>query len=263
MRSAARTRPLEGRVAWVVGGAGIVGSGIARGLLNAGATVILNSRHPDRLQKLSEGLCHPENLVTINASMLPDSAERTVAMGMELTGNRLDHVIAHGAVRWWASDGGDETSTILQGQGLLHVPPLEYGTVASQLGSLHYSAAHYLSPLLSDNGSFTFVTSDADSLGSTRSSVAQINAHGVMGLAAAMRSEAVAHGSMIRVSELRLGAGIRLNRPEKESKMDPREHPLSEEIGTVVAGIISKHHSGGLLSAADLFEFELLKQQYA
>ena len=255
-------RPLEGHVAWVVGGAGVVGQGITRGLLNAGAFVIVNSRHPQKLQKLSEELDHPEQLVTINASMLPDSADKTVSKAMEISGNRLDHVVAHSAVRWWDADGGDETTTVSRGPSLLHVSPMEYAQMANQLGSLHYATAHLLTPLLSDEGSFTFVTSNADSFAGRSSAMAQINAHGVMGLAAAMRSEAAVANWKARVGELRLGPGLRLNRSKSEREADPRETPLSHDIGRVAAGIAAKG-TGGLVQAADLFEFELLKQQYA
>ena len=55
--SASRAPPeLDGKVAWVVGGIGIVGSGLVRGLLRAGATVIVNSRFPSRLEYLNEEL---------------------------------------------------------------------------------------------------------------------------------------------------------------------------------------------------------------
>ena len=253
--------PLQGQIAWVVGGAGVVGSGIARGLLNAGAAVIVNSRHPDRLKALSEELGHPTQLVTLNSSMMPGTVEETVAMAMEITGNRLDHVIAHSAVRWWASDAGDETSTLSFRGSLLHVPPAEYGSMSSHLGSLHYAAAHHLTPLLRPGGSFTFVTSSADAAWGPRSALAQINAHGVMGLAAAMRSEAIDGDWKFHVGELRLGRDMRVNRPKAERESEPRERPLSHDIGEVVTGFVSEA-KGGLLSVPDAEAFERLKQRY-
>ena len=132
--------------------------------------------------------------------------------------------------------------------------------MASQLGSLHYTAAHLLTPLLSDDGSYTFVTSSADSFGA-QSGLAQINGLGFVGLATAMRNEAAAGNFGARVGELRLGTGIRLNRPKSERESDPRETPLSHDIGSVVAGIAAKGE-GGCMLASDLFEFELLRQKY-
>ena len=83
---------LEGQFAWVVGGVGIVGAGICRGLLRAGATVLVNSRHELRLEQLSEELERPERLIVVPGSMLPEHAASTVAAGMERTGNQLNHV---------------------------------------------------------------------------------------------------------------------------------------------------------------------------
>ena len=259
--SAAAPRPLEGQFAWIIGGAGAVGAGLARSLLDAGATVLVNSRRVNALATLSKDLDDHDRLIGVPGSMLPESAEETVAAVMNLTAYRLDHVIAHSAVRWWAADGGDETSTLTRRDSLLHVPPAEFSSIASQLSGLHYAAAHHLTPLMSHRGgSFTFVTSNADGAWGPRSSVAQINAHSVMGLASAMRSEM--EGSTVRVSELRLGPGMRLNRPSAERESDPREKPLSQDIGRVVAGIVARGDSG-LLQATDKFEFEMLKQKYA
>ena len=80
---------LHGQIAWVVGGAGVVGKGICRGLLRGGATVIVNSRHKSRLQELSHELDRPSNLITLHGSMLPSGSESTVEHAMEMTGGRL------------------------------------------------------------------------------------------------------------------------------------------------------------------------------
>ena len=48
LSSAAGGPSLDGKICWVIGGAGIIGTGIARGLLRAGATVIVNSRESRR-----------------------------------------------------------------------------------------------------------------------------------------------------------------------------------------------------------------------
>ena len=258
--------PLKGQVAWIVGGIGVVGTGIARALLDQGAAVIVNSRHPGRLTALSEELGHPDNLVTIPSSMLPESAEATVRMAMDVTGNRLDHVIAHSAVQWYTAGGGDETSTVASKSSLMHVAPPEYAALASQLGSLHYAAAHHLTPLLKREGTgmspgtFTFLTCSADTPEGAGAAFAHINAHGVMGLAAAMRSEGSEGSLKINVGELHLGAGLRLNRPMAERESAPRAEPLSHEIGKLIAGMAARG-KGGYMAANDLFEFELLMHE--
>lgn len=251
---------MQGQVAWVVGGVGTLGTGLARGLLKRGATVIVNSRHNNRLQSLSEKLGAPENLVAINSSMLPGEAEATVKKAMEMTSFRLDHVVAHSGVGWWSEQ--DETGTVMGAASLLHMSPDEYGAISSQLGSLHFAAAHHLTPLLSQsaNGSYNFVTSGADAAWGPRSTAQQINSYGVMGLAAAMRSEA--KQMQVRVNELRLGDGIRLNRAAAEREAEPRERPMSQDIGEVVAGLAASSE-GGYVPAADLFELDLLKTKFA
>ena len=188
--------PLEGQVAWVVGGVGIVGSGLAHGLLAAGATVIVNSRHEQRLEKISEAMGHPARLVTVGASMLPGRAEITVEQVMDMTSNQLDHVVAHAGGRPWASGGGDETSTTYNRGSVLHIPADEYASAASQLGSFHFAAASLLLPRLTDagKGSYTFVTSSTSAAWGPRSYMTQVNSYGVMGLAGGPAS-ALAHRS--------------------------------------------------------------------
>lgn len=250
---------LRGQIAWVIGGVGTVGAGIAHGLINAGATVIVNSRHVGRLEQLSEDLGHPDNLVTVASSMLPDQAEATVAAVMEMTGHRLDHVAAHGGVNWWNRDGGDETSTSASRlPSVLHAPRDEYAQLATSLSGFHHAAAQSLMPLIREHGSYTFVTSNANGAWGSHSSVNQINGHGLIGLAATLCSEAERDSWAVRVAELRLGQGLQLNRRATERERDPRKTPLSRDIGAVVASIAAKH-KGGCVVATDLFELELLK----
>lgn len=254
--------PLEGQVAWVVGGVGIVGSGIAHGLLAAGATVIVNSRYEQRLEKISEAMGHPARLVTVGASMLPGRAEITVEQVMDMTSNQLDHVVAHAGGRPWASGGGDETSTTYNRGSVLHIPADEYASAASQLGSFHFAAASLLLPRLTDagKGSYTFVTSSTSAAWGPRSYMTQVNSYGVMGLAGALRREAKDAGWASRVGELRLGSGLKLDRPEAERESEPRERPLSHTIGSVVAGMAAKG-AGGLVQADDMPELLRLEQE--
>jgi NAD(P)-dependent dehydrogenase (short-subunit alcohol dehydrogenase family) len=89
---------LVGQTVWVVGGVGVVGRGICRGLLKAGATVIVNSRSAERLDRVSADLGHPQRLVTVHGSLLPGYAQKTVSETLSAQ-NQLHHVVAHGAVR--------------------------------------------------------------------------------------------------------------------------------------------------------------------
>lgn len=94
---------LVNQSAWVIGCVRVVGRGITRGLLQAGATVIVNSCSGERLEKIKDSLGSPERLICVEGSLSPGagSASKTVVEGMKDV-PLLNHVEAHGAVRWWA-----------------------------------------------------------------------------------------------------------------------------------------------------------------
>lgn len=227
---------LEGKIVWMVGGAGLIGTGIARGYLRAGATLICNSRYDARLQRLSEELGHPDKLICFRGSMMPDSAEETVNGVMELTAGQLDHVVTHSSVRWWggANRDGDETN-ILANSGvrgsLLDLSMEEFAQQAMMLPQLHFAAARLLVPRLQQvpGSSYVFVTGGAGE----RSPIGQVNNKAVWGLAAAMRHEAAY--SCINVEELRVQ--MTFNRSAEERQADPRDSPLSHDIGRICAGM--------------------------
>ena len=106
---------LEGKVCWVVGGVDTVSGGVqssfhdavaeirsvdstqvgrnlVRGLLDAGAMVVVNSRTASRLEHLAEILGQPDRLATVHGSLLPEKADKTISDVMNLTAQRLDHV---------------------------------------------------------------------------------------------------------------------------------------------------------------------------
>ena len=85
---------LEGKVCWVVGGVDTVGRNLVRGLLDAGAMVVVNSRTASRLEHLAETLGQPDRLATVHGSLLPENADKTISNVMNLTAQRLDHVVA-------------------------------------------------------------------------------------------------------------------------------------------------------------------------
>ena len=85
---------LEGKVCWVVGGVDTVGRNLVRGLLDAGAMVVVNSRTASRLEHLAETLGQPDRLATVHGSLLPEKADETISNVMNLTAQRLDHVLA-------------------------------------------------------------------------------------------------------------------------------------------------------------------------
>jgi len=235
-----------GQVAWVVGGAGAIGRGLCRGLLKAGATVVVNSSSKTHLEQLSRDLGNPHSLIAIHGSMRPESAEATVEKALEATNSQLHHVMAHSGVRWWVPqkqatpDCEDaalqgprdcEEAALSGGKGLSQ-DPIRFSERASMLPALHYAAAKLLLPHLqkTPGSSYTFVTGGA---GEQNSIEAQVNAFGVWGLAAALREQYA--GSSVRVAEVRVA--LKIDRPARERALDPRARPLTADLGELCAGL--------------------------
>lgn len=274
---------LANQTCWVVGGVGVIGRCIARGLLKAGATVIVNSRSDSRLNRLSKDLNNHERLITIQGSLLPGYASKTVRQTLEAL--PLDHVIAHGAVRYWgdfdkSNNRRDESHVIFaNGAGtsggrnsyssstfLQSMTPDEFIGSSSQLASLHFSAAQELIPRIQfSNGpsSYTFVTGDAGGHPTgIRSAMGEINTHHVWGLSAALRNENL--DKDVNCRELRIRLPV--NRPEEERQNEPRDRPLSDDIGTLCAGLAAtadqKDEFGKLIEISDQDVLDSLLDQY-
>lgn len=256
---------------WVVGGVGVVGRGITRGLLQAGATVIVNSRSHERLEKLSDNLGNPERLVTVQGSLLPGYASKTVSDTLDSA--PLNHVVAHGAVRWWARPtagefqyyeyraGCDETYAlnIRANERLLDQTPEEFSRSSAQLASLHFSAAQQLIPRLRASGapaSYTFVTGDGSGKpGGRRTAMGEVNSHHVWGLSSALRQELAQFGGNVMCREIRVGLPI--NEPGDQKGKSETGNPLSEDIGDLCAGLAaasSKMGDNGRLIRLEEYE---------
>merc|ERR1712238_598123 len=101
----------------------------------------------------------------------------------------------------------------------------------------------------SNNGpsSYTFVTGCAGGHPEgKRSALGEINTHHVWGLSAALRNERLEKD--INCRELRIRLPV--NRPTEERENEPRERPLSEDIGTLCAGLVATHPRGGRAGGA-------------
>lgn len=238
---------------WIVGGVGVVGRGLTRGFLQAGATVIVNSRSEERLETIKNSLGNPDRLVTVHGSLLPGQASKTVAETLKECG-ALNHVVAHGAVRWWARPtagtyeyyeykaGCDETYAlnIKASERLLEMAPEAFAQSGAQLATLHFSAAQQLIPRLQPAfpkvgekmlPSYTFVTGDGSGKpGGERTAMGEINSHHVWGLSAALRREI--DGQEVVCREVRVGLPVHNEDPRRGGK-----RPLSEDIGSLCAGL--------------------------
>ena len=271
---------LVNKTAWVVGGVGVVGRGITRGLLQAGATVIVNSRCPERLDNLKETLGDPERLVTVHGSLLPGYASKTVAETLQSTA--LNHVVAHGAVRWWARPtagtyeyyeyraGCDESYSlnIRANEKLLDMSPEEFASSSAQLASLHFSAAQQLIPRLEATGepsSYTFVTGDGSGKpGGERTAMGEINSHHVWGLSAALRKQLAGSGGKVNIREIRVGLPV--NPTDEEERRDARRAPVSEQIGDLCAGLAAScanmEDNGRLIQLDDFDQLGNMLREY-
>jgi NAD(P)-dependent dehydrogenase (short-subunit alcohol dehydrogenase family) len=248
---------LVGQTVWIVGGVGVVGRGIARGLLQAGATVIVNSRSEERLDRILQDLQHPSRLIAIHGSLQPEQAQETVARALQQpeilsASDGLHHVVAHGAVRYWSTlqAGCDETFSLTKPKNkhFLDLTSQEFLLASSTLAQMHFAAAQQLVPLLqkpkSNNNNqhqyvqstYTFVTGDGGGHPSSlRTPMGELNSHHVWGLSAALRRE-LQNDPSVWMRELRVG--MQVNRPLDVREADPRTRPLSEDIGDLVAGLV-------------------------
>jgi NAD(P)-dependent dehydrogenase (short-subunit alcohol dehydrogenase family) len=100
----ASARRLDGLVAIVTGGAGVIGAGIARRFLEAGARVVLGDIDADRVQATASDL---------------GSAEEVIGLGVDVS-TQPD---AHTFVRQAAQAFG-QLDVLVNGAGITHVDPL-------------------------------------------------------------------------------------------------------------------------------------------
>jgi NAD(P)-dependent dehydrogenase (short-subunit alcohol dehydrogenase family) len=228
---------LANKTCWVVGGVGVIGRAISRSLLGSGATVIVNSREEERLDRLASDLGNPEKLITVHGSLLPGKSDDTIKKALGMSSGSLNHVVAHGAVRYWTNKRGacDESMRLDGNKKLLDMTPDEFIVASSQLATLHFNAAKELLPKLNgDSTSYTFVTGDGGGHPSTiRSALGELNSYHVWGLSAALRAEL--KDGHVACREIRVGLPV--NRPESERFKKPRPRPLSEDIGDLCAGV--------------------------
>lgn len=232
---------LVGKVCWVIGGSGVIGRGICRGLLQAGATVIIHSRSEERLARLSEDLDHPANLVTVRGSLLDETANNLVTQSLGLVGHELNHVVAHGSVRWWAQKYADETNrSSSKREPLLDMSQNDFMVQSSQLSTLHFASAQHLVPRLraasTSQPTYTFVTGYHGPKSARGQSLQYYNAECIGTFAKALQVQLDQEKSRpVQVSSLRVG--LAFGRDDEERSKYPRAKPLSHDIGLITAGM--------------------------
>ncbi|MEQ1505128.1 MAG: SDR family oxidoreductase [Myxococcota bacterium] len=95
MDSSFRPDLLAGRVAWVIGGGSGIGKGIARGLADHGATVVITGRNAERLAAAAAEL--GPRAVPVAGDVRDPAALDAIVAGIDRDHGRLDIVIAGAA----------------------------------------------------------------------------------------------------------------------------------------------------------------------
>lgn len=239
---------LVNSVAWVVGGKGVIGRNLCRGLLEAGATVIISSRNEERLQRLSDDLNHPSNLVAIKGSLLDGKAEELVREAMGMVGQELNHVVAHGGVRWWSPKFANENHrSIFHREAILDLKQEDFFRQSIQVAAAHHTIAQHLVPRLRASVSlptYTFVTGNQPHVvGGSVQPMAYLNAASLSSFAQALKMELAKESPRpIPVSVLKVG--LPLGRPIDMQLESPRHRPLSHDLGLICAGMATARSEG-------------------
>jgi 3-oxoacyl-[acyl-carrier protein] reductase len=217
-------RPLTGKVALVLGGAGEVGEGIARALLAAGAIVAVASRDNDKLSAIHDRLPveWDGQYVPIHGDIgTPDGAV-AVRERVEFVCRRLDAVIASLGT-WW-----HKAPTIFSNLD-------DWTTVLQNNLTLHYLAATTFIPMINkrEGSSYVFINSAAADVPVPNSGLISISAHAQLMLMRVLASEH--RHEPVRVNSLVLGTPI-LTRTRPDG--DP-EWLTVEEVGRYVTWLVS------------------------
>jgi len=212
-----------------------VAQGLAAGLLEGGATVVVPSRSAEKLAELRDCLGHPAGLATLHGGFAEGPVDGPPPIADQILSEfgRVDGVVAHGGLI-----RSDTLGAGVAGRPILAVPGEKVLEDVSQLLGLHLRAAQALLPLMArvakqEPGAapgYTLVTSG---LQGPRAE-AHVQAEGpamtaLYGLGLALRNAAAAMDVPVRVNEVRLA--MQINRADSERLAEPRQRPLSLDLG--------------------------------
>lgn len=140
---------LNGRIALVIGGAGQIGGAIARQLLQEGATVIVPSRSPDRLDRLQKQLGDLANKCFVPLTGNIGNFEEAEKIGRTVRDRfgRIDTIVASLGGGW-------------QSRSLLELNPDDWNRLIEDNLTTHFIAGRALLPILlrQGEGSYTIIT---------------------------------------------------------------------------------------------------------
>lgn len=260
---------LAGKAALVAGGVGPIGRAVARGLLQAGADVIINSRSEAKLAALAKDLGHPSRLHCVHGTMMPSGVDRTMEKVLAI--GTPSHVVAHAGVAWFTASGDEDETNILVSpkNSLLEMDRDVFSQNTGLLVDMHFSIAALLIPKMRqmEGCSYTFLTGTSATMQRQLSPLTRINTHALSGLASALRAECRSNADSIYLSELRVG-NLPLRDLPAMSK-DPSQMPLSAELGMLAAGLATAGRNwpgpqagGDLYCVNDLDDLKQLRVRF-
>ncbi|KST66177.1 SDR family NAD(P)-dependent oxidoreductase [Mastigocoleus testarum] len=216
---------LEGKIAFIAGGAGNVGEGIVRSFLKAGATVITTSRKQEKLDALRDrlGEITDNKFIPIVGSLGDiDSAEKLRDQILQKS-DRLDAVVA--------SIGG----TWKDGVPMIQVSMEDWEKYILTNLTTHFVCARTFLPVLTKtkSSSYTFLGGSAAENTIPNYSLVAIPAAGQLMMAKVLMEEMKDSG--VRINEVMINSLVN-TRATKEAKP---EWITADEIGDYVAWLAS------------------------
>lgn len=232
---------LDGRVALVAGGAGTVGSGIARAFLRAGATVIVPSRSAARIEALRGEAEHADRLVGVEADIgSPEGAARVRDL-VERDHGRLDHLVTSLGGAW---TGGPVRELDLDG----------FRAALREYCETHFVAMRALLPAMEhgdsrDGASYTIVSGVAgEQLFDLAWGPVSVGAAALFGLGMVTRAEYA--DAAVRVNELRVGMRVLRQHPVSGSPFEVSHL----DIGALTVGMARSQVRGEVIRVGDRTE---------
>lgn len=229
---------LDGRVALVAGGAGTVGSGIARAFLRAGATVIVPSRSAARIETLRSEAEHAGRLVGVEADVgSPEGAARVREL-VERDHGQLDHLVTSLGGAW---TGGPLRELDLDG----------FRAALREYCEIHFVAMRALLPVMEDRdgASYTIVSGVAgEQLFDLTWGPVSVGAAALFGLGMVTRAEYADHA--VRVNELRVGMRVLREHPVEGSPFEVSHL----DIGELTVGMARSQVRGEVIRVGDRTE---------
>lgn len=216
---------LNGKIAFIAGGAGNVGEGIVRSFLKAGATVITTSRKQEKLEELRGylGDLANDNFVPIVGDLGDlESAEKLRNQILEKF-NRLDTVVASIGGTW-------------SGVPMTQVSMEDWQKFIFTNLTTHFVCARTFLPVLTENkgSSYTFLGGSAAENAIPNYSLVAIPAAGQLMMAKVLMEEMKDSG--VRINEVMVNSLVN-TRASKESAKP--EWITADEIGDYVAWLAS------------------------